>query len=81
MFTDCSVIESYLLEVLVEVVEPLELLFLDFLCFVLVLFMLPVSVEVLLVEVFCANIAVTGRSEKPRAAIISFFIWGYLLIS
>lgn len=63
--------------------EPLLCL----LCFILpVLFMLPVSLPIvllmvlLLVEVFCANTAQTGRRERPMAAIIIFFIWGKFLI-
>lgn len=63
--------------------EPL----LCFLCFILVLFMLPESMVLLpvllpvpLVDVFCAKTAQTGRSERPRVAIMIFFIWGYVLI-
>jgi arsenate reductase (thioredoxin) len=67
--------QTYLLLVAVLVVElmvseePLVLFFfLDF----LVLFM--VFVSVLAVEVFWAKSAVTGSSDKPRAAIMIFFI-------
>ncbi len=64
----------YLLEVLVEVVllivsdEP-------FLCFRFFLLDLVV-VLVLPVEVFWANTAPTGSSERPRVAIMIFFIFG-----
>ena len=68
-------------ELMVSEPEP----FFIFLCFFIVLFMLPVSLPivllpVLLEEVFCAKTAQTGRSERPMAAIMIFFIWGYFLI-
>jgi hypothetical protein len=64
------------LEVLVEVVEPIESLppFLLFLCFLL-LFIVPLlSLIVLLDEVFCAKTAVPERRDSPKVATMIFFI-------
>ena len=55
-----------LVVLLIVSAEPF-LCFLDFLVFVL-----PLSV--LAVDVFCAKTALTGKSERPRAAIMIFFI-------
>jgi hypothetical protein len=49
--------------------------FFDFLCFFLPLIVPLVSVLVW-PEVFCAKTAVLGSSERPRAAIRIFFIFG-----
>lgn len=69
---------TYLDEVVVlpvlDVLEPLL-----FLCFLVWVLFIVLSLEV--EEVFCAaNTAVPESSERPRAPIIIFFIWGYLLI-
>jgi hypothetical protein len=71
---------AYLLEVLVLPVELMVSEPFFFLCLLLLLFMVPLSFMVLPVDVFWAKTAETGRSERPRAAIMIFFIWGYLLI-
>ena len=43
--------------------------------FLVVLFMV-LEVSVLPADVFCAKTALTGKSERPRAAIMIFFIFG-----
>ncbi len=81
---------NYLLEVLVLVLlvllivsdEPLVLLCLRDRWVLLVPLIVSVLPVWLLVDVFCAKTAVTGSSERPRAAIMIFFILGispYLL--
>jgi hypothetical protein len=61
--------------VLVEV-EPVLVLLLLFLprWLFFVLFIVLVSVPVLLVDVFCARTTVPDSMERPRAAIMIFFI-------
>jgi hypothetical protein len=67
---------SYLPVLVVLLIVSLEpLVFFFFLDF-LVLFMVLVSVPWLLVEVFWAKTTVPESSERPRAAIMIFFILG-----
>jgi hypothetical protein len=67
-------LKGYYFEVLVEVVELLSLLFLLFLLCFLPLFIEPLSLLLLLLEVFCANAAIPVRRDKPKVATISFFM-------
>ena len=60
-----------------DVLVPL--LFLLFLCFLPLIVPFIVSDDVLLVDVFCAKRAVADIIERLRAAIMIFFILGYLL--
>jgi len=47
-----------------------------FLCFLDFLLCVVLSVLEVLLDVFCAKTALTGKSERPRAAIMIFFIFG-----
>ena len=68
--------ESYFVDV-VDDMEESVLVPLLFLCFIFFLDIVDESEDM----VFCAKTTVPERSERPRAAIMIFFILRYLLIN
>jgi len=58
----------------VELVEELVVVLFFFLCFFVDVLLIVFVLELVVLDVFCASSIIGVRSDRPKVAVISFFI-------